>query len=378
MRVFVTGMGAISCLGENIAAHRTAFQAGASGIGPIGEGFPGLPSDGQAGLVRDGGGTVTKVERFLHQAMMEAIESAGLLPRENVAIFLGSAHGDLDAWLYHRKAGGGFSKGLWNLLGQGLDEFCANPDVTVISTACTASSVACGLAFNQLRMGEVEVAIVAGVESLTSFLYRGFESLKSLAPDGCRPFDRDRSGLTLGEGAAAIVLETEAHAVRRQAHLGVEVTGYGFAADGSHLTAPDPAGNGAVLALQAALQQSGLVGIPDFINTHGTGTRLNDRMECLALQKTFGDRAAAIPLTSTKPLTGHMCGAAGAMEIISAAISLETHKVPPILGFRQADPEFAHLNFVHGTARAGRFRTAISMNSGFGGTNTAIILQRND
>lgn len=377
MRIFLTGMGAISCLGDDMAAHRAAFEAGVSGVAAIGPNFPDLPTGGQAGLVRTNVGNQAKVEYFLGHATREAIRSANLPPQTKLPVFLGSTHGDLDAWQTFRKNGGRFDQSLWELLGGSLADFCQTPDVTVISTACTASSVAMGLAYDALRLGQTEVAIVAGVESLTPFLYRGFESLKSLAADGCRPFDRDRDGLILGEGAAAIILETENHARKRLRPLSLEMAGYGFGADGTHLTAPDPAGSGACGALRKALGEAGVNEAPDFINAHGTGTKLNDRMECIAIQKVFGEAAAGIPLTSTKPLTGHLCGAAGAMEIVSTALGLETGFVPPILGFREPDAEFAHFDFVHDATRTGRFGFAVSMNSGFGGANTAIVLRRN-
>ncbi|WP_310452589.1 beta-ketoacyl-[acyl-carrier-protein] synthase family protein [Sulfuritalea sp.] len=376
MRVFVTGLGAVSCLGEDIAAHRRAFREGRSGIRALAVFRPDLPTHAWGGAVESvPHDAAPRAPAFLGRAIGDAFRDAGLGQLDNTPVFLGSAHGNLDSWQRHRR-GDGEARGLWDMQGDALADCIDGPRITMVSTACTASSVAAGLALALLKSGRTEVAVVAGVEILTPFLYRGFESLRSLAAENCQPFDRRRAGLTLGEGAAAIVLENASHARRRGAVPLAEFAGYGFAADATYLTAPDPTGTGAVRALKKALEQAGLRELPGFINTHGTGTRLNDHMECFALHRTFGADAGKIALTSTKPLTGHMCGAAGAMEFVSTVIGLEANSVPPILGFEEADADFTHLDFVSGSARSLSCCAAISMNSGFGGTNTAIVLHK--
>lgn len=377
MRIFVTGLGAVSCLGENIEEHRCAFRQGRSGIKGLSAFRPDLPRHATGGAVKSVAfDTAPRARVFLKRAIGDAFADAALEKQSDIPVFLGSAHGNLDSWQRYRRGNQEESLGMWDMHGGYLDEFISNPVITTISTACTASSVAAGMALSALKTGRASVAVVAGVELLTTFLYRGFESLRSLAPDNCQPFDRNRAGLILGEGAAALVLETEAHARQRGARALVELSGYGFAADGIYLTAPDPSGNGAASALKKALEQSGMQGLPSFINTHGTGTKLNDRMECFALQRVFAEDASKVPLTSTKPLTGHLCGAAGAMEIVSSVISLESDSIPPILGFVEPDPDFGHLDFVAREVRTLPCTSAISMNSGFGGTNTAIVMQK--
>lgn len=376
MRVFVTGLGAVSCLGEDMAAHRHAFREGGSGVKPLAGLRPDLPAHAWGGAVESVPlDSAPRAPHMLGRAIQQAWSDAGLRPMRNTPIFLGSAHGNLDTWQHHRR-GGLSAPALWDLHRDGCSEGMDMSHITTVSTACTASSVAAGLALGLLKSGRAELAIVAGVEVLTPFLYRGFQSLRSLAPDNCRPFDRRRAGLVLGEGAAAIMLEGADHARRRGAIPLAEFAGYGFAADGVHLTAPDPSGAGATSALKQALAQAGAGELPGFINTHGTGTPLNDRMECFALQRTFGADAGKIALTSTKPLTGHLCGAAGVMEIVGTVIALQSQSVPPILGFDQADADFRHLDFVSGAARRLSCRWAITMNSGFGGTNTAIVLHK--
>jgi 3-oxoacyl-[acyl-carrier-protein] synthase II len=377
MRCFVTGLGAVCCAGHGVAALQAALADGQSGIAPAGADRPDLPAHAALGLVREVPyDAVPRVDAFLAAAMAEALMQAQVERLARLPVYLGSAHGNLDLWRRGYQAGAPRADGLWNPAHDFLRRCAGETDLTVVSTACTASAVAFGLALDALRGGECEICVVAGAESITPFLYHGFDSLRSLAPENCRPFDRARNGLVLGEGAAALVLESEAHAARRGARVLAEAAGYGFAADGMHLTAPDPAGGGAAAALRKALDDARLDEAPGFINLHGTGTVLNDRMECTALRRVFGRSASGIPLTATKPVTGHLCGAAGAIELVGSVIGLQTGTAAPILGFDAPDPEFAHFDFVRGGARRGAFRSAVSMNSGFGGTNSAIVLRR--
>lgn len=382
MRVVVTGLGALSCLGRGLAAHRCALRDGRSGVGPLAHLRPDLPQHAWGGVVApapSGHKDAPGAPALLAHALTDALHDADLTPAAGMPLYIGTAHGNLDHWLRERRERHEDpcrTRAPWDGLDAGLDRILELPRVTIVSTACTASSVAAGLAWGQLRSGQAEAALVAGVEVLTPFLYHGFESLRSLAPANCRPFDRQRAGLVLGEGAAALVLESLDHARQRGARILAELCGYGFASDAASLTAPAARGGGACAALREALIHARLDGLPGFINTHGTGTVLNDRMECIALQSVFGDDAGRIALTSTKPLTGHLCGAAGAMELACTVTGLELGEVPPIRGFAASDPEFTHLDFVHGESRALRNGHAVSMNSGFGGTNTAIVLRK--
>lgn len=377
MRIFVTGIGAVTCVGAGVYALDAAMQRGMSGVAELGADFPALPADAVAGMVRTvRHDALPRSDAFLSAAIAEAFTVAGLQEAANLPVFLGSAHGHLDLWQREYRSGTPYTGGLWRMAKNLIEQHVGKADLTVVSTACTASSIAFGLALNGLRSGQSGIALVCGADSLTSFLHTGFASLRSLAKDQCRPFDRNRSGLVLGEGAAAILLETEAHAVQRAARPLAELAGFGFCADGVHLTAPDPIGAGASIAMRRACEEAKLTTAPGFINAHGTGTRLNDRMECLAIKRVFGSAVSQIPITSTKPVTGHMCGAAGAIEIVNTILNLQSGLVPPILGFNAPDKEFTDFDFVSDEARRGDFRTAISINSGFGGTNTALVLRQ--
>lgn len=378
MRILITGIGMLTCIGAGVEAHRHAVSMGRSGMSVADDANHALPTGSLAGHVRVfEAGSPRRVWSFLQRAIDEALQDAGLTPASSslsgCLLYVGSAHGDIDGWLGERR-GERHAGRPWELSLRG-GTFDASR-LTVVSTACTASAVALGLAVDALRSGAAGMAVVAGAETLNAFLCAGFDSLRALTRGPCRPFDRARDGLVLGEGAAALVIETDVHARERRARGIVELAGYGFAADAAHLTAPDPSARGATHAVRQAMAEAGFVAPPDFINAHGTGTILNDRMECIALRRVFGPEAGRVAITSTKPLTGHLCGAAGVTEAALTAISLHTGIVPAITGFREPEAEFASLDFVRGPSRVARFKTAISMNSGFGGTNTALAFRR--
>jgi 3-oxoacyl-[acyl-carrier-protein] synthase II len=383
--IVITGIGALSCLGHGAEAHAIACAQGGSGLGRVPQGRL-AGAQGLAGWVNaaprsDQTNVVGKGHDWLAQTVGEACSMAGISGRSDVPILIGSTHGHIDLWQQARRRGDlNAATLLWDMTPSLALMPLLNPQVTCFSTACTASSVAAGQALALLRSGAADVAVVAGFEVMTDFLMAGFEALRALSPTRCRPFDAARDGLTLGEGAAALVLETEASAQSRGALPLARVTGFGYGSDAAHLTAPDPRGSGAARALIAALStvaspSLGMDRAPDMINLHGTGTPLNDRMEIAALRRALGDGAAAPALTATKPLTGHLCGAAGAMEMVLCVLALRDGVVPPVVGLTQVDAAATGLNFVRDVARPLPLRRVVSMNSGFGGTNTALVLE---
>ncbi|MBQ0957958.1 beta-ketoacyl-[acyl-carrier-protein] synthase family protein [Ideonella sp. 4Y11] len=375
MRIVVTGMGAVSGVGLGVEALRRALTEGRSGLTPL-DASPPYRTAGRVGQVTlSHDPAVPRGQALLLAALDEALTQAGLTQDlQQAHLYLGTVHGYHDHWL-SRDGADAAAPSPWDLgpllAGRGLDP----ARVSVLSTACTASSAAVGLALDALRQGRLRQAIVAGFEVMTPFLYEGFVALRALGRR-CRPFDAERDGLALGEGAAALVLEREDDARRRGAEPLAEIAGYGFGLDLAHLTAPDPSGAGAAQALRQALDDAALDELPGHINAHGTATRHNDAMECAALRRVFGQALDGIPVTSTKPITGHLCGAAGATEVIAAALALQDALVPATLGLERPDPRFAGLDFVRGAAREWRGDTAVSMNSGFGGTNAAVVLRR--
>ena len=251
----------------------------------------------------------------------------------------------------------------------------------LVASACAASNDAIGQAANLIRLGRVEVALAGGAEAaVTAFVLAGFESTGALTRRDCppqeasRPFDRDRDGFVMGEGAAMLVLESESHARRRGARILGEVLGYGATADAYHLTAPQESGEGLVRAVCQALQEAGLAPEQvDYVNAHGTSTASNDRVETLALKRVLGARAAEVPISSTKSMIGHLCGAAGAVEAVATLLCLRHQFAHPTINLEHPDPD-CDLDYVPNVGRPIQARVAISNSMGFGGHNASLAL----
>jgi 3-oxoacyl-[acyl-carrier-protein] synthase II len=251
---------------------------------------------------------------------------------------------------------------------------CAGPRLTVV-TACSSSANSLGLAADFIQDGRADAMLAGGTDAHCKMTYAGFNALQALAPDVCRPFDRRRAGLSLGEGAAMFVLEEEAHARRRGAEILAELAGYGMSADAYHMTAPDPEGRGAVLAMRRALAEAGIEPqAVDYVNAHGTGTAQNDPIETRAIKEVFGEHARRLAVSSTKSQTGHCLGAAGAIEILATVLALRHGFLPPTVNLEEPDPE-CDLDYVPRAARASRLRVAVSNSYGFGGNNTSVVLR---
>jgi len=251
-----------------------------------------------------------------------------------------------------------------------------------ITTACAAGSHAVGEAFRLIKYGLADVCIAGGTEaSVLPLTVAGFAQMQALTRNpepnkASRPFDKDRDGFVLSEGAGALVLEEAGRAVSRGARIYAEVCGYGASADAHHITAPEPEGLGAIQALQAALEEAGesADGV-DYINAHGTSTQLNDAAETRAIKKTLGDHAYRAAVSSTKSMTGHMLGAAGAVEAGVAAMAIHTGLMPPTINYETPD-EDCDLDYVPNHARQGDVRLALSNAFGFGGHNAVVALRR--
>jgi nodulation protein E len=244
-----------------------------------------------------------------------------------------------------------------------------------VASACASGTHAIGQAFHFLRSGQAPIALAGGSEaSLSVGAIKGWEALRILSADSCRPFSRTRSGFVLGEGAAMLVLETRENAQRRDARIYAELLGFGMSADAVDLTAPDA--DGAARAITAALKDARLAPDDiDYVNAHGTGTILNDRSEAQALHKVFTSRADRLPASSTKGVLGHSFGATGALELAATALALHAQIMPPTANFEEFDPECA-LDCIPNTARQAPIRNAISNSFAFGGLNAVVALGR--
>jgi 3-oxoacyl-[acyl-carrier-protein] synthase II len=246
----------------------------------------------------------------------------------------------------------------------------AGPALTVC-TACASGATALGLAADLLRDDRADLVVAGGYDILCRFVMRGFDALRSLTRDRVRPFDRRRSGLLLGEGAALVAMAREG-----SPRLG-RLLGHASASDGAHLTAPDPGGRGLEFAVRAALAEAGMGPADvDFVSAHGTGTPLNDRIEAEVLHRVLGSRAPEVPLNSIKAALGHTMGAAATFEAIMCLLAGRHGMVPPTVGFEEPDPA-CRLSPVSGTARAHRPRVSLSTSLGFGGCNAALVLEGN-
>lgn len=248
----------------------------------------------------------------------------------------------------------------------GLDAPCQ-----IIANACASGTNAIGHAFNCVRSGHYQRVLTGGYDAISELVFVGFDSLQASTPERCRPFDRERSGMVLGEGAAVLALENFQAAKKRGANILAEIIGYGISTDNFHLTQPDPSGSGARRAMEAALQSAGISASEiDYINAHGTATPFNDAAEGRAIAELFN----GVPVSSTKGMMGHSLGAAGAIEAVISLLALRDQLLPPNINFRHGD-DGLDLNIVANAARTAAVRTVLSNSFGFGGTNASIILR---
>ncbi|OGS11819.1 MAG: beta-ketoacyl-[acyl-carrier-protein] synthase II, partial [Elusimicrobia bacterium RIFOXYB1_FULL_48_9] len=252
-----------------------------------------------------------------------------------------------------------------------------------VSSACASSNHAIGDALRLMRYGDADVMITGGAEAaITPLGLAGFCSIKALSmrndepQKASRPFDKNRDGFLMGEGAGIIVLETLEHAQKRGAKIYGEILGYGASDDAYHITAPQPEALAAVQAMKHALADAGISPDEiDYINAHGTSTEFNDKIETLAIKKVFGERAYKIPISSTKSMTGHLLGAAGAAELIATLICMEQGFIHPTINYETPDPE-CDLDYVPNKPREQQINCALSNSLGFGGHNSVLIVKR--
>jgi 3-oxoacyl-[acyl-carrier-protein] synthase II len=256
------------------------------------------------------------------------------------------------------------------------------PNITVV-TACASGTNAIGEAFKLLQRGAAEVVLAGGAEApIVPIAMAGFCSMKAMSTSNgepqraSRPFDKNRDGFVIGEGAGVLVLETFEHAAARGARVYGEVAGYGCTADGYHVVAPEPEGAEAARAIRIALEDAGISPDQvDYINAHGTSTDLNDKIETLAIKKVFGDHAYRVAVSSIKSMLGHSMGAAGALEAVACALSVSTDWVPPTINYEHPDPE-CDLDYVPNQARQCPVKVAVSNSFGFGGHNAVLAFKK--
>ena len=399
--VVITGLGAVTALGGDVRALAAGLAEGRCGIGRVAL-FAPTGRAGVAAEVREEASAVvgclppatarrlSRPDRFALLAAAEACRTAGLEPDlgRDAGVYVGTTTGGMLATeeAYRRRRAGEDPRfRLSRLLGTPLATAAAvvsqglglyGPRETV-STACSSSALAVAMAADAVRRGVVPVALAIGTDALCRLTYAGFDALQALDVEPCRPFDRDRQGLSLGEGAAALVLESAAHARARGACPRAVVLGWAATGDAHHPTAPHPAGAGAAAALSGALAAAGVP--PDavaYVNAHGTGTKQNDTVEVEVLRRVFGRRLVHMPVSATKSQLGHCLGAAGAVEAVVTVIALEEGLLPPTVNLRHLDPAWDDLDLVPEPGRRAALDVAVTSSYGFGGHNVSLVLGR--
>jgi 3-oxoacyl-[acyl-carrier-protein] synthase II len=396
--VVVTGLGIITAIGRGVSSFWPNLLAGRCGIGDIRLFDTSGYRVKKAAEIRDFSPRshfsfralqrLSRCDQLGMVAMDEAAVDSGLNfsseDRERIGIFIGGGAGGIfSAEKYRREM---LQKG-WRRVRPSLLLPFATSAVTdaigekydilgpraTIATACSSSATAIGYALDAIRVGEVEVAIVGGSESLSEVTFGGFHSLRSVDEEHCRPFDLNRKGLSLGEGAAILVMEEAQRACARKAKIYGEVKGYGLSGDGKHMTAPDPEGKGALRAMQAALRDAGVYPEKvDAINAHGTGTLANDISETKAIRGLLGERASRVPVSAIKSMIGHCLGAAGAVEAVATILTVRNDQIPPTIHYETPDPE-CDLDTVPNQMRRSPVEIALSNSFAFGGNNTALV-----
>jgi len=406
-RVVITGMGALSPLGLDVRSFWEGLIAGRSGIGPITQfDASGLPVR-IAGEVKGFDPTVVlspkearrmaRCSQFAVVAAWEAVRDAGFdgFPDpERVGTLIGVGMGGYEVadrqiqifrtYGLSRVSPFALVASIPNMPSHHVSVyFGARGPIATVAAACATGAQAIGEAAEWIRRGIADVVICGGVEALiTDFAIAGFAALRALStrneePErASRPFDAHRDGFVYAEGAGVVVLERLSHARARGARIYAEILGYGNAADAHHVAAPEPDGAGAARAMRWALQDAGLGPEDiDYINAHGTSTRLNDPIETAAIQQVFGEHAYRIPISATKSMIGHTMGAAGALGAIAAALTLVHGVIHPTINYETPDPE-CDLDYVPNVARAARVRHALVNAFGFGGHNVSLVLGR--
>ena len=406
-RVVITGMGAVTPLGLTAQESWQGVRAGRCGIGPITLYDTTNMKAKLAGEVKDFDPTrylekreVRKIDRFAQFALaaaVEAVEQSGLdFSQEDVTrcgVTVSCGIGGLITMQQECEKGAqrGYDKispffipmTIGNMASAHIAiRFGLKGMATCPTTACAGGTNAVGDAFRQIRDGYAPVVLCGGAEAVvTQLAMGGFTSMHALSTsqDPLRasiPFDAQRSGFVMGEGAGILVLEELEHARRRGAKILGEVVGYGATCDAYHITAPDPDGAGGAAAMAQALEDAGVAPqAVDYINAHGTSTPMNDACETRAVKTVFGEHAYRLAISSTKSMTGHMLGAAGAVEAIFTAMALQDGFLPATIGYQVPDPE-CDLDVVPNEGRPADLRYGLSNSLGFGGHNASILLKR--
>ena len=408
-RVVITGMGAVTPIGLTVSEYWKNLCEGKSG----GQVLTHLDTEGLSCKIgapiydfdpeaHFGKKDARKTERFTQFAVVasrEALANSGLeITEENatrVGVIAGCGIGGLHT--IEEQVATMLNKGAKRVSPMLIPRIITNMAPGLISidlglkgpnscivTACATGTHCTGDALRVIQRGEADAMVAGGTEAALSLLgLAGFSNMKALTSrnddpqTASRPFDKERDGFLMGEGAGMLVLEELEHAKARGAHIYAEIVGYGMSGDAYHITAPDPEGDGGARAMRGAMNDAGLAPEDvDYVNAHGTSTPLNDKLESMAIRTVFGDYAKKLAISSCKSMIGHLLGAAGAVEAIASAFALQNGVIPPTMNYSVPDPDCGDLDFVPNEAREAKIDVAISNSLGFGGHNCTIALKR--
>ncbi len=397
-RVVVTGLGAVTSIGTNVADFWSALLEGTCGIRPFSLFDPSsyrTQTAAQVLEIPDGflspaeRKRTSRADRMGLAAAREAIAQSGLdLAREDptrIGVILGGGtSGLLDSEAYydlHLHGKKGRPSHVLNHLPDAITDrvaqrFRVEGLKSTITTACSSSANAMGFAHDAIAAGLADVVITGGSDVLARLTYGGFNSLRSVDPEPCRPFDRERRGLSIGEAAGILVFEEWERAKRRGAPILAEFLGYGVTSDAYHMTAPDPTGAAGGRTVRAALAAARVnADDVDYVNAHGTATPQNDSAETAALKMGLGDRARHVPVSSIKSMIGHCLCASGAIEAVATVLTVRDGKIPPTIHYDNPDPS-CDLDYVPNAARDGNVEVALSDSFAFGGNSSVVVFAR--
>ena len=406
-RVVVTGLGVVTSIGHDVPAFWAALIAGKIGVDRVTLFDPSAFACQIGAEVRNWDVNqlmdpkeARRNDRYTHfgfVAAKQAVADSGLdMAKEDVdkvGVIIGSGIGGMHTYetqlkiLYDRGPRKVSPFTIPSLIGNmcsglvAIEPGARGPNFGIVS-ACATGTHALGEAAHAIRRGDADVMVAGGSEAaITPFAYASFCSMKAMSTrndqpsTASRPFDKNRDGFIMGEGAGILVLESLEHARARGARIYCELAGYAATCDAYHITQPDPEGKGLSMAMRRALASAGASpGSVDYINAHGTSTPYNDKYETLAIKKVFGEHAFRVPVSSTKSMTGHLLGAAGGIESVICVKTIEKGIVPPTMNLEEPDPD-CDLDYVPNSARQVRVRTVLSNNLGFGGQNASVVFR---
>jgi 3-oxoacyl-[acyl-carrier-protein] synthase II len=408
-RVVVTGLGVISPVGNGASAFWQALKEGKGGAGKITQFDASQFASRIAAEVKDfqpdlygiSSKDTRRMDRFVQfavasakQAVTDSSLNLECLDRNRCGVIIGSGIGSLRVMeeehkVFLEKGPSRLSPFLIPMLI--VNEASGHVGITLgfkgpnscVTTACASGSHSIGDAFRIIQNGYADLMICGGTEScITTLGIGGFCALKALStrnhePEkASRPFERDRDGFVMGEGCGLVILEKLGHAKKRGTHIYAEIVGYGMSCDAYHITAPDPEGDGASRAMLAALEDAKMSpNQVDYINAHGTSTKLNDKIETIAIKRVFAEHAKKVMVSSTKSMTGHLLGAAGGVEFLACCLAIKDDVIPPTINYEHPDPE-CDLDYVPNTARKTKVDVCMSNSLGFGGHNATLVVRK--